>query len=119
MPNGSCVRVPKTGLLSAPPMLYQQAYAWFVLVSALDIMLTWTVLFLGGEEVNVLADLVIAHAGARGIVIYKFCLVVFVVLICEVVGRRNARLGRQLARWSVAATAIPVALSLVQLLGAA
>ena len=115
MPGGGDAHMTKIGLLSVPPMLYQQAYVWFVLVSALDIMLTWTVLFLGGEEVNVLADAVIAHAGLTGIVIYKFCLVVFVVLMCEAVGRRNGRVGRQLARYSIAITAIPVVLSFIQL----
>jgi hypothetical protein len=102
--------------LSVPPMLYQRVYLWFVLVSALDIMFTWTILSLGGKEVNVIADAVIAHTGFSGMMIYKFCLVLLVVVICEVVGRRRRALGRILASWSVAVTAIPVVLSLIQLL---
>lgn len=102
--------------LSVPPMLYQRAYLWFVLVSALDIVFTWTILSLGGKEVNVIADAVIAHTGFSGMMIYKFCLVLLVVVICEVVGRRRLALGRFLASWSVAITAVPVVLSLYQLL---
>jgi hypothetical protein len=96
-------------------MLYQRAYKWFVLISAVDIVLTWFILLLGGREVNLLADAVIAHTGLQGILIYKFCLVVLVVLLCEVIGRRRPQLGRRLARWSIAVTAIPVALSVIQL----
>lgn len=96
-------------------MLHQQAYVWFVFVSALDIMLTWVILLLGGSEVNVVADAVIEHAGLSGIVMYKFCLVVFVIILSEAVGRRNAGAGRKLAEWSIAITAIPVVLSVIQL----
>ena len=113
-------RIPRTrrriGWLSLPPMLYQTAYKWFVAVSAVDIILTWFILLLGGNEVNVLADAVIAHGGISSILIYKFCLVVFVVLICEVVGRRRPGVGRNLARAAVVITAIPVILSVFQLI---
>lgn len=85
-------------------------------ISALDVVLTWFILLLGGSEVNVLADAVIAFAGLKGILIYKFCLVVFVVLICEVVGRRRLGVGRNLARLALAVTALPVILSVAQLI---
>ncbi len=115
VPATGSVNRSKIGWLSLPPMLYQQAYVWFVFVSALDVMLTWIILSLGGSEVNVVADAVISHAGLAGIVAYKFCLVIFVVLMCEAVGRRRPQAGRKLAEWSVAVTAIPVVLSFVQL----
>lgn len=105
----------KIGWLSIPSMLYRRAYKWFIMASALDIVLTWLILQLGGEEVNALADTVIKYAGLNGMVIYKFCLMVFVVILCEVVGRRRPRLGRNLARASVVITAMPVVFSIVQL----
>ena len=98
-----------------PPMLYPRAYKWFVFISALDVVLTWFILLLGGSEVNPVADAVIAHAGLRGILIYKFCLVLVVVLACEVIGRRRPWLGRNLARVAIAITALPVLLSIAQL----
>ena len=97
-------------------MLFPTTYKWFVFFSALDVVLTWFILLLGGVEVNVLADAVIAYAGLQGMLIYKFCLVVLVVLICEIVGRRKLRSGRNLALAAVALTALPVALSIVQLI---
>ncbi len=106
----------RIGWLSVPQMLYQTAYKWFVYISAMDVILTWFILLLGGSEVNVLADAVIAHTGLKGIIIYKFCLVVLVVVICEIVGRRRLRVGRNLARAAIAITSIPVILSIVQIM---
>lgn len=106
----------RIGWLSIPAMLFPSLYKGFVFISALDVVLTWFILLLGGSEVNVLADAVIAFAGLKGILIYKFCLVVFVVLICEVVGRRRLRVGRNLARLALVVTALPVILSVAQLI---
>lgn len=105
----------RLGWLSVPPMLYPKSYKWFVLVSALDVVLTWFILLVGGSEVNVLADAVIASAGLKGILIYKFCLVLLVVVICEVVGRRRPRAGQKLALLAIAVTSVPVILSVLQL----
>jgi len=103
------------GWFSLPPMRYQAAYVWFVLVSALDLMLTLFILELGGSEVNLIADAVLGHRGINGLVAFKFALVVFVLVMCEQIGRRNDAAGRKLSEWAVAITAIPVALSLAQL----
>jgi hypothetical protein len=96
-------------------MLYPRSYKWFVFISASDVILTWFILLLGGSEVNPLADAVIANAGLRGILIYKFCLVLVVVLTCEVIGRRRSWVGRNLARAAIAIAALPVVLSIAQL----
>ena len=106
----------RIGWLSSPPMLYPTAYKWFVFVSAADIVLTWFILLLGGSEVNVIADAIIASTGLKGILIYKFCLMILVVLSCEVIGRRRPRTGRNLARAAIAISAIPVVLSIAQLI---
>lgn len=95
--------------------LYPNIYAWFVFLSAMDIMLTCIVLYFGGTEVNVLADWVFQRWGLPGMVVYKFLLVVFVVMICEIVGRLNMPRGRRLAKWAVVVTAVPVVLAFGQL----
>ena len=115
VPADRPTRPSKLGWLSLPAMRYPRPYAWFVVVSALDIVFTWTVLLLGGKEVNAIADMVIAFAGAKGIIIYKFCLVVLVIVLCEVIGRRRNKVAKRLAEWSVALTAIPVVMSIYQL----
>lgn len=109
------VRRRRIGWFSLPSMLYPKAYKWFVFASAADIVLTWFIILLGGREVNVIADAVIATQGLVGIVMYKFCLVILVVLCCEVIGRRKPRIGHNLARLAFVLTAIPVILSIVQL----
>lgn len=96
-------------------MLYPRSYKWFVFISALDVIFTWFILLIGGREVNLVADAVIANAGLQGILIYKFCLVLLVVIICEIVGRRRRWVGRNLARAANVITAIPVVLSIAQL----
>ena len=97
-------------------VLYPNVYVWYVLLASLDVMLTTVILAAGGYEMNSLADRVLGRWGLPGLVVFKFSLVLLVVAICEVVGRRNDRTGRKLAEWAVAITAIPVVVSLVQLL---
>lgn len=40
-------------------MRFQNEYVWFVFFSAMDVMLTWVILWRGGREVNPIADRVI------------------------------------------------------------
>ena len=105
----------RIGWFSVPAMLYPKQYKWFVLFSAADLVLTWFILQLGGTEVNAIADTIIATGGLRAIVIFKFSLTVAVILICEVIGRRRPRKGRNLALAAVAIAALPVVLSIAQL----
>ncbi len=97
-------------------VLYPDVYLWYVFLAALDIMLTWLILQMGGREENALAKWIIAHGGLVGAVLFKFGTVVFVVLICEYIGRRRAGTGRRVAEWAIALTAIPVVVAIVQLL---
>ncbi len=97
-------------------VLYPNIYVWFVFLASLDIMMTWIVLWRGGREVNVMAHWVLNAWDLPGMVTFKFVLVVVVVLVCELVGRKRLETGRRLARWAVAANVIPVALAFVQLL---
>ena len=92
-----------------PEMRYQNAYVWLVLVSSLDVMLTLVVLVaMGGFEVNPVAAAVIDTHGYVWAIIFKFAIVVLVVLICEVVGRVHDRSGRKLARTAVVINSLPV-----------
>ena len=95
--------------------LYPDLYVWYVLFAALDIMLTWIVLHFEGEEVNPVALGILQRYGLAGMVAYKFMLVTLVILICETVGHARDRVGRKLAEWAVAITAIPVIIALTQL----
>ena len=108
-------------------MLYPNAYVWFVFLSALDIMLTYLILhpvlfsrdvFMSesrGVEENVLANWFLERWDVPGLVAFKFMLVVIVVTLCEIIGRRKDATGRRLAEWAVAITSIPVVLALIQM----
>lgn len=106
----------------APPAVsplhvrYPGIYTWYVFVSALDVMFTWVLLHFGGEEVNQVADFVLQRWDLVGLVIFKFMLVMFVICVCEYVGRTRPKMGRYLGEWAVGITWIPVLLAILQLL---
>jgi hypothetical protein len=98
------------------PVLYPVGYTWYVFFCALDIMFTWAILAAGGSELNSVADWIIAHYRLRGLVLFKFLLVVLVIVICELAGRRRYELGAKLARWAVVLGGFPAAVGALQLL---
>ena len=74
-------------------LLYPYAYLLYILLSSLDIIITWTILRAGGRELNVIADWVIRNYDRVGVVVYKSrCC--HRRSICETVGRRNPTVGR-------------------------
>lgn len=94
------------------PVLYPRLYPWLLLVAAMDVMFTWLILELGGEELNAVARAVIETAGLPGMLLLKFCGIVLVIVVCEVAGRRKESTGRRLAGTATAITCIPVVLSI-------
>ncbi|HLL88667.1 MAG TPA: DUF5658 family protein [Tepidisphaeraceae bacterium] len=92
------------------PVLYPNAYTWYVLMAALDVMVTWVVLYHGGVEANPLAEWVLQAGGLPGFVAFKFGLTFLMIVICEIVGRRSPNAGRRLSEAAVALTAVPVLL---------
>lgn len=97
-------------------MLYENTYLWLIFVSCLDIMLTWVVLWTGGREANALANAIIHRFGLVGIVLFKLSIVVFVICLCERIGRRSPTAGRKFARAAVAISAFPVLVAFALLL---
>lgn len=93
-------------------MRYPSSYVWLVFVSAMDVMLTWSILSRGGTEVNPIASMVIDMWGLPGAIAFKFALMIFVILVCEASGRKTDQVGRWLAYAAVAISAIPVAYSI-------
>ncbi len=97
-------------MLSAP-MRYSKYYPWYLLLASLDIMLTWVVLTMGGQEINGIASWALGLGGLSGLIALKFASVVVVVLICETIGPRNERAGKRLVLGSVAISAVPIAVA--------
>lgn len=98
------------------PALYPNTYTWYIFVNALDLMFTWIMLHFGGSEMNFVADYFLQRWDLAGMVVFKFTLVSFVILICEIVGRRKLTTGLYLAQWGVGITCIPILLAILQLL---
>ena len=100
----------------ANAMRYPTEYTWLVLVASLDLMLTWVVLHSGGQELNLVADAVIDAYGLWGLSAFKFGMVLFVICLCEIVGRRRDAAGRFLAMTAVGLNCVPVVLAMYLLL---
>lgn len=99
------------------PLLYPRAYLAFIVVSTLDIAFTWIILSMGGTEVNPVAALVINHWGLNGAIAFKYALTVFVIVLCEAVGRHRGSSGRALSITAITLSSVPVVWSTFLLLG--
>lgn len=100
------------GFARSPEMHFQNAYVWLVFVSSLDIMLTWKILDRGGIEVNPVAKIVIDAWGMHGAIAFKFALMLWVIVACELLARRKRSAGKFLAYLAVGISASPVVWSL-------
>lgn len=110
----SSASLPGSALLNHH-MRYVHSHAWLLLFSALDVIMTWIILNDGGREVNPIADAVIDAYGLDGMIVYKFVLIAFFIVICEAVGTLRDSAGRSLSRVSVAIAMVPVVWSLILL----
>jgi hypothetical protein len=112
-PSSTAATTP--GFLSLPQMRYPNEYVWFLFLSSMDVMLTWAILTRGGREVNPVAKEVIFEWGLPGAIGFKFALMLFVIVSCEVIGRQRDRLARNVAQIAIVLSALPVAYSLLLL----
>jgi hypothetical protein len=94
-------------------VIFPNGYVWFVLISTLDIVLTFLVLHLGGREANHVANVILQRYGLRGLIAFKFALVTLVIVICEWVGRRREESARLLLSAGFIITCMPVAIAMV------
>ena len=106
---------PASGLLRRD-LLYTRWYVWILIASAFDIVMTSMVISLGGIEMNPLADAIISRFGMHGAMAYKFALMIFVILMCEIIGRHNLRLGRWVAQFATLGPAVAAVLGYFLLL---
>lgn len=97
----------RPGLLDVPELRFQEHYIWLIFVGSLDIMLTWVILRHGGEEVNPVAKLVIDMWGLNGAIAFKFALMLFVIVSCEVIARVRPLTARILIWFGVLVSAFP------------
>lgn len=96
------------------PLTYPNTYTWLLLVSTLDILLTYVVLTLGGVEVNPVANWLLTHLDWYGLMLLKFTIVLFFIGICEAVARHDKPKGQRLAIYGIALTCVPLISVLLQ-----
>ena len=83
---------------------FESEVSWFVLVSLLDIVMTWLALRFSAEgrttstivEGNPVAHWVLARSGIQGMVVFKLAMTAVVVIIAEIVGRTRPQTARLL-----------------------
>ena len=100
--------------IAPAPARSQNLYHWYVLLAVLDVLVTATVLSLGGAEVNPIARNLLEAFGIAGLVMLKAASVVLVIGVCEVIARRAPARARVLAFAAVALSAFPVVVGLTQ-----
>ncbi|RNC81772.1 MAG: hypothetical protein ED559_08300 [Phycisphaera sp.] len=84
-------------------------------LASMDVMLTHTILNLGGVEANPLAARVFEQGGTFGMSIYKFALLTLFVVILEYIGSKHFESGRKLASAGIAISLFPVVVGLMTL----
>lgn len=109
---GSTPDVRSAGWVKHDPVRFPDLYAWFILFSAMDVMLTWVILSVGGSEANPIASLVIDQFGLPGAIVFTFTLMLMVIVICEVLARMRPRVARGLAVVALIVSIMPVVYSL-------
>ena len=98
-------------------VLYPDLYCWYVLAASMDILVTAIVMaHYGAIEVNGLAAAVIERYGFIGLIPLKFMTVIFVLMICEYVGRERPSMGLRVAQLAVMVSFLPVVLAGMQVL---
>lgn len=98
------------------PILFPRMYSTYITLAALDILFTLFIISIGGQEVNAIANWIWQHGELPALAFFKFATVSFVLVACEIVGRRKHRLGRSLAEWAIAINCIPVGVAVAQIL---
>ncbi|MEO7714872.1 MAG: DUF5658 family protein [Capsulimonas sp.] len=75
-------------------VLLAQEYLGFLLLNMFDLFLTGLIFRLHGDEANGIAVFIMEHYGLAGFAIYKFLLVLVVVLACEGISLSSIRKSR-------------------------
>jgi hypothetical protein len=81
-------------VFSKRDVLLAQEYLGFLLLNLFDLFLSGYIFNHGGLEANAAASWIFTHFGARGFALYKFGLVLVLVLACEGISLKNVRTAR-------------------------
>lgn len=85
----------------------------FILVSVLDIFMTYVLLRFGGREANPIANLFLTLGGIPAMVLWKMATVAFVASIAQVVATKNLRRAKSLLHLATAIVGCVVVYGLI------
>ena len=81
----------------------------FILVSALDVIMTWNLLIREGfVESNPIARYFIDGWGIKGMVYFKFGLVAFVAVLCQIIALKKEEVARRILQFATVLVACVV-----------
>ena len=98
------------GPLLLSPCRFLPLHRWFLSLALLDAILTTLVLSRGGEELNSLARAILETSGLAGMFLFKLALVVLILVLIELIGRRCQSAARMIALLAIAANTVAVTL---------
>ena len=102
-----------SSLLSGPLPLETET-VWFLLVSALDVVMTYLLIRQPGfTEGNPVAAFFINHWGIKGMVYYKFFMVAFISVITQIIARKREDIAARVLQFATVVVGGVVVYSLV------
>ena len=87
--------VRETGVLKRDLTLAQE-YLGFLLLNLFDLFLTGYIFRHSGQEANGVASWVLIHFKLRGFALFKFIMVVVIILICEMISMKSVKTAKAL-----------------------
>jgi hypothetical protein len=90
----------------------------FIVSSALDVLMTWIMLsnHEGFVESNPIAKFFLDHWGPRGLVYFKFAMVAFVAVVCQIIALKREDIARRILYFATALVACVVIYSFMLLI---
>lgn len=99
-------------------VLYSDVYLWLCLGVFLDVLIAGTLPVMGLRYgIPLFSHRLYAYLGAGtvGQLLYRVCLLIMMVLICEEIGRRRPVTGRRVADFFAVVCWVPVVVGVVQM----
>ncbi len=84
-------------MLFREPIPLETETATFVLLSALDVLLTSLLLSGDGEELNPIADFFYHRWQTNGLVMFKFVMVALVTVVIQIIARQHIEAARKVS----------------------
>ena len=115
MPKRSEKSLPDEGhSLSRGHLPLEAETVWFILVSALDVFMTYLLIRQPGfTEGNPIAGFFLNHWGVKGMVYFKFFMVAFIAVIAQIIARKRTDIARNVLLFATVVVGGVVIYSLV------